>query len=108
MRGIGHVAYFWILEPLLSMAKLMLQTSNFSGGFRVRDTKQKIWKWIKKGRSLGHVTYFWILEPLLSLDRPKLQTLNFAGGLKVDIKQKIKKWAKKERSLTHIWILEHP
>jgi len=39
------------------------QTSNFAGGLRVRNTKQKVKKLGQKGHGLGHVTYFLILGP---------------------------------------------
>jgi len=39
------------------MQRLKLQTSSFAGGYMIRDTKQKIQKWAKRGRGL-HVTYF--------------------------------------------------
>ena len=74
-----------------TMDRLKIETSNFAGGLRVRDTKQNYKNWAKRGRGQGHVTYFWILAPLLSLDKLKTETSNFAGGLRVkDIKQKIK------------------
>jgi len=45
---------------------MKLQTSNFAGGLRVRDDKQKN-NWTKKGRGQSHVTYFLMLEPLYYL-----------------------------------------
>ena len=43
---------------LLSLARMKVQTSNFVGGLRVRDTEQIIYKWAKNGRGIGHVTNF--------------------------------------------------
>ena len=37
--------------------------SNFAAGLRVRNTKQNIKNWAKKGHGLGHMTYFLILGP---------------------------------------------
>jgi len=56
---------------------------------KVRDTKEKNEKWVKRGRGLGHVTYFLNFgTPLISLEQLKIQTSNFACGLKVrDTKQ---------------------
>jgi len=64
----------------------MIQTSNFAYGLRVRDSKVKNEKWVKRRRGLGHVTYVSNFgTPLIS---PEwliigLQTFNFASGLKV-------------------------
>ena len=66
-RGLGHVTYFWILGPLLSLDRVKLQTSSFAAGSMVKNTKQKIYNWAQKRRGLGHVTYFWILgTPIIS------------------------------------------
>ena len=48
-RGVGHVTYFLILEPLLSPVRMKLQTSNFGAGPRVGNTKQKMKNWAKRG-----------------------------------------------------------
>ena len=47
---------FW--DPLISPEWLKIQTSNFARELKVRDTKTKNKKWVKRGRGLGHVTYF--------------------------------------------------
>ena len=70
--------------PLLSPVRMKLQTSNFAAGSRVRNTKQEIKNWAKRGRGLGYVTYFFNFgTPLLSPVRMKLQTSNFAAGSRV-------------------------
>ena len=43
---------------LLSLVRIKLQTSDFADRLRVRDTKQKIFKWARRERGPGHVTYF--------------------------------------------------
>jgi len=71
---------------------------------KVRDTKVKNEKWVKRGRGLGHVTYFSKFgTPLISLERLKIQTSNFACGLKVrDTKVRNKKCFKRGRGLGHV------
>ena len=44
--------------PLLSPVRMKVQTANFAAGSRVRNTKQIMKNWVKRGRGLGHVTYF--------------------------------------------------
>ena len=71
---------------------------------KVRDTKLKSEKLVKRGRGLGHVTYFLNFGTLLiSPEWLKIQTSIFAFGLKVrDTKPKNEKWVKRGRSLGHV------
>ena len=82
--------------PLLSPARMKLQTSNFAAGSRVRNTKQKNEKLGQKGawpRSRDLLLN--LGTPLLSPIRMKLQTSNFAAGSRVgNTKQKKKNCAK--------------
>jgi len=47
---------FW--DPLISPEWLKIQTLNLACELKVRDTKPKNKKWVKRGRGLSHVTYF--------------------------------------------------
>ena len=47
---------FW--DPLISLERLKVQSSNLAVRLIVRDTNPKNEKWVKRGRGLGHVTYF--------------------------------------------------
>jgi len=71
---------------------------------KVRDTKHKNEKWVKRGRGLDHLTYFSNLgSPLISPEWLKIQNANFAYGLKVrDTKPKNEKWVKGGRGLGHV------
>jgi len=93
---------FW--DPLISPEGLMMQTSTFACGLKVRDTKPEYEKWVKGRRGLGHVTYYSNFgTPLISPEWLKIQTSNFACELKVrDTKPKNKKWVKRGRGLGHV------
>ena len=76
---------------------MKLQKSNFAGGLRVRNTKQKIKNGPKRRPT------FEFSDSLLSLIRMELQTSNFAGRLRVmDAKQKNENWANRGRGLGHM------
>jgi len=96
-RSLGHVTYFKILGPLISLAWLKIQSSNFARWLKVRDTKLKNEKFWKSACGLGHVTYFSNFGTLLtSLERPRIQTRNFACTLIVtdNKRKKMKNWPK--------------
>ena len=87
---------FKFRDPLISLACLKIQSSNFVRWLKVRDTKLKNEKFWKSACCLGHVTYFSNFGTLLiSLERQRIQTRNFACSLIVLIlNEKMKNWPK--------------
>jgi len=48
-RSLGHVTYFSIWGPLLSLVRMNPQTFKFAAALRARNTKQRIKKLGQKG-----------------------------------------------------------
>jgi len=91
-------------DPLMSLERLKVQSSNLARRLIVRDTNPKNEKWVKRGRGLGHVTFFSNFGiPLMSLERLKVQSSNLASRLIVrDNNPKNEKWVKRGRGLGHV------
>ena len=89
-------------NPLISAKWLKIQTSNFARRLKVRDTKPKNEKWVKRGRGLDHVNYFLNFGTRNISGMAEDTNLKVGMRIEGDAKIQYEKWVKRSRILGHV------